>query len=166
MDGWTGLCMICVFIIVLCNYVWLWENKMSRMLMFHHYFFHRCSSRGIFWPPILVSPASILTGRAWLTRWRTVKMSTRPQTPVECFLPAVYLESCRPLDICQTTPWTACKQFVSYNGQGALWTTPHIHRGVLTWNMDIISLWHTGWGGRGIVASFVRSLRSVQPELP
>lgn len=56
-----------------------------------------------------MSPASISTGRAWQTSWRTARTLTHPPTSAACSLHPVYQGRCHRLDWCQTTPWTACK---------------------------------------------------------
>lgn len=92
-------------------------------------FFHPLSSRGIFWLPIPVSPASTSTGRAQQTRWRTVKTLTRPPTSVACSLRPVYRARCHLLDWCQTTPWIACKNhqidIMDKEPPSYLYTRPH-----------------------------------------
>jgi len=79
------------------------------VLTFHQRYCYSLSSWGIFWLPTPASPASISTGRARQTRWRTAKMSTRPPTSAACSRRPVYRERCHLLDWCRTTPWTACK---------------------------------------------------------
>lgn len=130
-----------------------------------------CSSRGTFWPPTLESPASTLTGRAWLTRWRTVRMLTRLQTSAVCFLLLVWPERCRPMDRCQTTPWTACKGPQIPIMDTELFEQPHTSTDYIsTENMDIkgdiVTQQHGRyWGGPEIVSNFgsvlLRSLRST-----
>lgn len=133
-----------------------------------------------------MSPASTSTGRAWRTRWRTARMSTRPPTSAACSLRPVYQERCHLLDWCQTTPWTACKShqinimdmkpFLSVHSptsQHDVWT--------LTGSTDVAAgtlfLYNIHkWDGSGILTNcfsllcslsvFQHTHRSAQPALP